>query len=263
MQSSISFRRSSEPVADRGAALLVENLTGPRGAVVIHDVCLEVPHGDTRVILGPIQAGKSMLMRHIVGLEQPSEGRIFIDGERIDGATESDVALRRLRARLGVVFEGSALLTRISAMENVELPLLEHTSVSPAEARDAARELLAEVGLSVAEDVTPEGLGRSAQRRVALARALALRPSILLLDEPTQGLDAHAAHEFDMLLAELQARHGFGTLIFTHEVRHAFGIARQIYVMAGGRVVADGDRDALQDSDNETVRQLLHRRGDG
>lgn len=229
---------------------------------MIYDVCIEVPHGDTRVVLGPIQAGKSMLMRHVVGLEQPSRGRILIDGERIDGAGDSDVALRRLRARLGVVFEGSALLNRISAIENVELPLLEHTSVSPSEARDAARELLAEVGLSVAEEVTPEGLGRSAQRRVALARALALRPSILLLDEPTQGLDAHAAHEFDELLAGLQERHGFGTLIFSHDVRHAFGMASQIYVMSNGRIVADGDREALETSENETVRQLLHRRGE-
>jgi ABC-type transporter Mla maintaining outer membrane lipid asymmetry ATPase subunit MlaF len=160
------------------------------------------------------------------------------------------------------VFEGSALLTRISAMENVELPLLEHTDASPSEARDAARELLAEVGLSVAEHAAPEDLGRSAQRRVAIARALALRPSVLLLDEPTRGLDAYAAHEIDDLLAELQKRHGFGTLIFSHEVRHAFGSATEIYVMERGSIVAHGDRQAMESSDLEVVRQLMHRRGD-
>ena len=249
-------------MAEAATALRVERLTGPRPTPLIHDVSLEVPHGETRVVLGPAQAGKSMLMRHIVGLEQPVSGTIQLDGERIDGDAEQDASVRRMRARLGVVFEGSALLTRITAMENVELPLLEHTDASPSEARDAARELLAEVGLSVAEHAAPEDLGRSAQRRVAIARALALRPSVLLLDEPTRGLDGFAAHEIDELLAELQERHGFGTLIFSHEVRHAFGSATEIYVMERGSIVAHGDRQAMESSDLEVVRQLMHRRGD-
>jgi phospholipid/cholesterol/gamma-HCH transport system ATP-binding protein len=249
-------------MAEAATALRVERLTGPRPTPLIRDVSLEVPHGETRLVLGPIQAGKSMLMRHIVGLERPISGTIQLDGERIDGDAEQDASVRRMRARLGVVFEGSALLTRISAMENVELPLLEHTDASPSEARDAARELLAEVGLSVAEHAAPEDLGRSAQRRVAIARALALRPSVLLLDEPTRGLDAYAAHEVDDLLSALQERHGFGTLIFSHEVRHAFGSATEIYVMERGSIVAHGDRQAMESSDLEVVRQLMHRRGD-
>jgi phospholipid/cholesterol/gamma-HCH transport system ATP-binding protein len=249
-------------MAEAATALRVDRLTGPYPTPLIRDVSLEVPHGETRLVLGPIQAGKSMLMRHIVGLERPISGTIQLDGERIDGDAEQDASVRRMRARLGVVFEGSALLTRISAMENVELPLLEHTDASPSEARDAARELLAEVGLSVAEHAAPEDLGRSAQRRVAIARALALRPSVLLLDEPTRGLDAYAAHEVDELLTELQERHGFGTLIFSHEVRHAFGTATEIYVMERGSIVAHGDRQAMESSDLEVVRQLMHRRGD-
>ena len=249
-------------MAEAASALRVERLTGPRPTPLIRDVSLEVPHGETRLVLGPIQAGKSMLMRHIVGLERPISGTIQLDGERIDGDAEQDASVRRMRARLGVVFEGSALLTRISAMENVELPLLEHTDASPSEARDAALELLAEVGLSVAEHAAPEDLGRSAQRRVAIARALALRPSVLLLDEPTRGLDAYAAHEVDDLLTALQERHGFGTLIFSHEVRHAFGPATEIYVMERGSIVAHGDRQAMESSDLEVVRQLMHRRGD-
>ena len=240
--------------------LRVEDLTGPLPRPVIHDVSLCVPRGATHLVIGPIQAGKSMLMRHIVGLEHPVSGRIFLEGARVDGAADSDAQLRRLRARLGVVFEGSALISRLSAVENVELPLLEHSRVAPGEARDAARELLSEVGMADAGDKTAEALGRSAQRRVAIARALALHPAMLLLDEPTQGLDAHAAHEIDDLLRALQARYGFGTLIFSHEVRHAFGMASEIYVMAAGAIVARGNRDALEESGNEVVRQLLHRR---
>ena len=257
MRSSISSPGSSEP----GGVLRVENLTGPITAPVIHHVSLAVPSGATHLVMGPIHAGKSMLLRHIVGLEQPLSGRIYLEGARIDDAIDSETQLRRLRARLGVVFEGSALISRISAVENVELPLLEHSNSSPAEARDAARELLAEVGMADAEDLSADDLPRSGRRRVAIARALALRPAILLLDEPTQGLDAHSAHEIDDLLTALQERYGFGILIFSHEVRHAFGMASEIYVMADGVIIARGTREELAASDNEIVRQLLHRRG--
>jgi ABC-type transporter Mla maintaining outer membrane lipid asymmetry ATPase subunit MlaF len=146
-------------------------------------------------------------------------------------------------------------------IDNVELPLLEHTTASRTEARDAARELLAEVGLSVDGTEIPAQLGRAERRRVALARALALRPPILLLDEPTHGLDAGAAADLDDTIARLQARHGFGVLIFSREVRHAFGRATQIYVMATGRIIEQGGRAALQASPNDIVRQLFHRRG--
>lgn len=241
--------------------LRVENLTGPVQAPVIHDVCIAVPSRATHLVIGPIHAGKSMLLRHIVGLEQPLAGRIYLEGARIDDSIDSLTQLRRLRARLGVVFEGSALISRISAVENVELPLLEHSDSSPREARDTARELLAEVGMADAGDQSADDLPRSGRRRVAIARALALRPAILLLDEPTQGLDAHSAHEIDDLLTGLQERYGFGILIFSHEVRHAFGMASEIYVMADGVIIARGTRDELTASDNEVVRQLLHRRG--
>jgi len=241
--------------------LRVEHLTGPLHSPVIHDVSVAVPSGATHLVIGPIHAGKSMLMRHIVGLEQPLSGRIYLEGARIDDAIDSQTQLRRLRARLGVVFEGSALISRISAVENVELPLLEHSDSSPAAARDTAQELLAEVGMADAGEQSADDLPRSGRRRVAIARALALRPAVLLLDEPTQGLDAHSAHEIDDLLAALQQRYGFGILIFSHEVRHAFGMATEIYVMADGTIIARGTREELEASDNEVVRQLLHRRG--
>ena len=257
MQYSTSYLDSS----DRAAVLRVENLTGPFQGPVIHDVSLAVPSRATHLVMGPIHAGKSMLLRHIVGLEQPLSGRIFLEGARVDDAIDSETQIRRLRARLGVVFEGSALISRISAVENVELPLLEHSDSSAAEARETAQELLAEVGMSEVAESSAEELGRSSRRRVAIARALALRPAVLLLDEPTQGLDAHSAHEIDDLLGELQNKYGFGVLIFSHEVRHAFGMASDIYVMADGTIIARGDRAALEESDNELVRQLLHRRG--
>jgi phospholipid/cholesterol/gamma-HCH transport system ATP-binding protein len=241
--------------------LEVRNLTGPAAEQVITDVSFDVERGGTSLVLGPIHSGKSMIMRHIVGLETATSGSVRVDGETFDATKRDERSLRRLRTKIGVVFEGSALVTRISAVENVELPLLEHTDVPPAEARDTARELLAEVGLAVDDDTTSEQLTRAGQRLVALARALALRPPLLLLDEPTQGLDAHSAAQLDETIRRLQEANGFGVVIFSHEVRHAFGAARQIYVLGEGRILANGDRNALMASNHAVVRSLLHRRG--
>jgi ABC-type transporter Mla maintaining outer membrane lipid asymmetry ATPase subunit MlaF len=251
----------SSPASSRATALAVCALTGPTGDPSIFEVDVVLPIGETHLVLGPIHSGKSMLMRHLVGLECAERGRIVIADESFDASDPEEAVRRRMQTRVGVIFEGSALITRISAIENVELPLLEHTTASRGEARDAARELLAEVGLRVEGDETPGQLGRAERRRVALARALALRPPVLLLDEPTHGLDAGAAADLDETIAQLQARHGFGVLIFSREVRHAFGRATHIYVMFNGRILEHGERAALQRSPTDVVRQLFHRRG--
>jgi ABC-type transporter Mla maintaining outer membrane lipid asymmetry ATPase subunit MlaF len=256
MPSSTSF-----PVSPDGAALAVRSLTGPAGHTVIRSVDLTVGRGSTQVVLGPIHGGKSMVMRHLLGLERASEGTVSIDGEAFDATRPSEKVLRHMRTKIGAVFEGSALLSRLSAVENVELPLLEHTDTSAAEAREAAQELLDEVGVVVDDDTTPALLGRAERRRVALARAMALRPPIILLDEPTLGLDPHAASELDETLARVQDAHGFGVLIFSHEVRYAFGRADHIYVLADGAIVEQGPPETVQHSDHPIVRQLIDRRG--
>ena len=242
-------------------ALAIRDLTGPAGAPELRGVSLDVPSARTNLVLGPIHAGKTMLMRLIVGLERAEHGTIEVDGEAFDASNVSDRVLRRIRTRIGVVFEGSALVSRISVIENVELPLLEHTGATAADAREDARALLAQVGLVVESDTMPYQLGRAAQRRVAIARALALRPAILLLDEPTLGLDAHAAAELDDTLTRLQESQGFGALIFSHEVRYAYGPVYEIFVMSDGAIVARGNKTTLRDDPHETVQQLLNRRG--
>jgi phospholipid/cholesterol/gamma-HCH transport system ATP-binding protein len=219
-----------------------------------------VNRGETVLVLGPIQSGKTMLMRHLVGLECAESGCIAVDGQTFDPTKPDEKHLRALRARVGVLFEGSALLRRISVLENVELPLLEHQHTSRAVARDAARELLAEVGIEVDDGMMPVELGRAAQRRVGLARALALRPRLLLLDEPTLGLDSAAAHEFDETLHTLQGKHDFGVVIFSHEIRHAYAPVNEIAVLAGGRIVARGTREQLLQSEDPVIHGLLHRR---
>lgn len=249
------------PAADRSTpALEVRSLTGPVGGPIIHDVSVAVARGRSNLVLGPIHSGKSLLMRHIVGLECASQGTILVEGEAYDATGETESVLRRMRTRLGVIFEGSALLTRLSVLENVELPLLEHTAATADEAREAARELLAEVGLEFDHDLTPLQIGRLERRRVALARALALRPPVVLLDEPTHGLDSHSAQLFDDTVARLQDQEGFALMIFSHEVRHAYGRVEQISVMSEGVIVEQGPRESLLASDHEVIRRLLKRR---
>ena len=250
----------SSPASSSERALEVHHLSGPAESPLIFDIDLYVARGETVLVLGPIQSGKSMLMRHLVGLECASTGTIEVDGHAFDPTKPDEKALRTLRARVGVIFEGSALLRRISVLENVELPLLEHQRLSRANARDTARELLAEVGIEVDDDTMSVQLGRAGQRRVALARALALRPRLLLLDEPTIGLDSQAAHEFDETLHALQKKYNFGIVIFSHEIRHAYAPANEIDILAGGRIVARGTRDELLKSDDPVIHGLLHRR---
>jgi ABC-type transporter Mla maintaining outer membrane lipid asymmetry ATPase subunit MlaF len=160
-----------------------------------------------------------------------------------------------------VVFEGAALLRRLTVLENVELPLLEHTDASPKQARELAHWLLEDVGVSVSEDTLPDDLDRAEQRRVALARALALKPPLLLLDEPTAGLDSHAAAELDETLSHLQQWGGFGIVILSHDVRYAFGHSGLVHVMVGGSIIESGEGEALRDSQHDIVRRLLDRRG--
>ena len=255
MRSSISSPALSEPLA-----LEVAGLRGPVGHPVISGIDLSVARRSVHLVMGPIHAGKSMLMRHIVGLECPESGVIRIDGESFETATASESLLRRMRTRVGVVFEGSALVSRLSAVENVELPILEHTEASSEEARETAQELLSDVVPGIDGEATPRELGRAEQRGVALARALALRPSVLLMDEPTAGLDSHNARQFDETVARLQGEFGFGMVLFSHEVRHAFGRAEHISVMHNGLIIAQGDRNSLLASTHPVVAQLMHRR---
>ncbi|HEU4563410.1 MAG TPA: ATP-binding cassette domain-containing protein [Gemmatimonadaceae bacterium] len=243
------------------AVLEVKGLTGPRRAPTVFDVSLRCVRAATTLVLGPIHSGKTLLMRHLVGLEQAQRGTICVEGEAFDARGESDAVLRRMRTRIGVVFAGSALISRLSSLENVELPLLEHTSATPLEARRAAARLLSEVGLDPEDGTPPTQLGRAAQRRVALARAIALRPPVVLMDEPSQGLDPHAAAELDDVLSRLQREHGFGLLVLSHDVRYAFGRADYVYVMAAGQVIEEGSADAVRASRNEVVQRLLDRRG--
>lgn len=249
------------PNVDPLPALEVSDLTGPSRASVLHHVSLTVRRGGTHVILGPMQSGKSMLVRLLLGLERARSGTVSIDGIAFDAANPNEDALRRVRRRVGVVFESSALVSRLTLLENVELPLVEHTTIAAAGARDAAAALLRDVGVVRNIDRTPDGLSRLDRRRTALARALVLEPALLLIDEPGHGLDPHAATELDDTLRALHERYACGMLICSHEVRYAFRWPDAVSVLAGGRIVEQGNLEQLLHSRHQAVRRFIDRRG--
>ena len=243
-------------------ALEVGDLTGPRTAPVLRHVSLLVRHAGSHVVLGPMHSGKSTLIRLILGLERATTGRVVVDGTELDPSVPNDNRLRLVRRRVGVVFDSSALVSRLSLAENVELPLAEHTPATASAARDVAAARLRDVGVAGDQfDRTPDMVSRLDRRRTALARAIVLQPALLLIDEPGHGLDAHAAAELDDTLRSLHERHGYGVLICTQEVRYAFHWPEAVSVLAGGVMVEQGHLDQLLHSRHEAVRRFIDRRG--
>jgi len=248
-------------VTPRDDVLVVAALTGPVGQPAIHDVSFSVPRGTTRVVLGAMHSGKSLLLRLILGLQRSLQGRIVIDGTAFDATAPNEEALGRVRRKVGVVFDSSALVSRLTLIENVELPLVEHTHARDVDARSIAGELLREVGVQGDGERTPESVSRLDRRRTALARALILNPVLLLVDEPGHGLDADAAAELDDTLDRLLAHYRCAALICSQEVRYVFRFPDAVSVLAEGSLVDHGNLEQLRHSRNEMVRRLVDRRG--
>ena len=242
-------------------ALAVDGLTGPVGTPLLHDISFAVARGATHVVLGAMHSGKSLLLRLLLGLQRSEHGTVVLDGTPFDATAPNEEALRRVRRGVGVVFDSSALVSRLTLLENVELPLVEHTTLTAAAARQAAADRLREVGVRGDADRTPDMVSRLDRRRTALARALILEPRLLLVDEPGHGLDADAAAELDDTLAALRERYGCALLLCSQEVRYAFRSPDAVSVLAGGTIVEHGTLDALRASRLAAVRRLIDRRG--
>ncbi|HEX5072429.1 MAG TPA: ATP-binding cassette domain-containing protein [Gemmatimonadaceae bacterium] len=249
------------PNALATSALGVDDLTGPHAAPVLRHVSLAVPRGGSHVVLGPMHSGKSTLLRLILGLDRAVSGKVTIDGSTFDAARATEDKLRQVRRRVGVVFDNSALVSRLTLLENVMLPLAEHTPVGAKDAPEMAAGLLHDVGVVGDLERTPDKLTRLDRRRAALARALVLAPAVLLVDEPGNGLDPHAAAELDETLRALHDRYRWGILICSQEVRYAFHWPSAVSVLANGRIVEEGSLDDLLNSRHEAVRRFVDRRG--
>jgi phospholipid/cholesterol/gamma-HCH transport system ATP-binding protein len=239
----------------------IRDLTMAFGSfVVMHDLNVKIKRGEIFVIMGGSGCGKSTLLRHMIGLKSPAKGDIFYDGRPFWAASEED-RQQQVR-RFGVLFQGGALWSSMTLLENVSLPLGEFTKFSPADIADLARLKLALVGLRGFEDYYPAEISGGMCKRAGLARALALDPEILFFDEPSAGLDPISSRNLDDLIRELRDSLGATFVVVTHELASIFSIAdNSIFLDNTTRTMgAEGSpRDMLQHSTNPAVRAFLTR----
>jgi phospholipid/cholesterol/gamma-HCH transport system ATP-binding protein len=225
---------------------------------VLDGVSFQVKRGETLAVLGRSGTGKSVLLRIIVGLQAPDTGAALILGTNMAEAPAVDIAAAR--KRMGFLFQHAALYDSLTVEENVAFPLVHHrTDLSPSDRRQRVEELLHEVGLDGHLNKMPADISGGMQKRVGLARALALDPVILLLDEPTAGLDPISSGEIDELVLKLQHEHQLASIVVTHDMISAKTIATRIALMDKGRVVIEGTFDDLRKSDESFVSQFIHR----
>lgn len=222
---------------------------------VLDDVTFDVPKGEGFVILGRSGTGKSVTLKHMVGLLRPDQGRVFVGDDEISAL--SGPSLSRVRQRIGFLFQNAALFDSISVGENVAFPMRRHTPLSDGEIRQRARERLAAVGLESDYEKMPAELSGGMRKRAGLARALALDPQILLVDEPSAGLDPITSEEIDALLAEMKEKRGVTLVVVTHNMPSARRLGDQLLMLHEGRVIARGTVADLDQNPNELVRAFM------
>src|ERR1700758_132054 len=227
------------------------------GHRVLDGLSLDIEHGETMVLLGGSGSGKSTLLRQILGLERPKAGSVFVKG--VDISRCSAAELKNVRRSIGVAFQSGALFNSFSVEDNVALPLREHTALAPSIIDLMVWMKLAVVGLAEFGKLLPQELSGGMKKRAAVARALALGPEILVLDEPSAGLDPIVAAELDELILLLKETLQMTVIVVTHELPSAFRIADRIAMLYQGSFSSVGTKDELRASQNPQVRQFLDR----
>jgi len=224
---------------------------------VLRGVDLTVQNGETMVVLGASGCGKSVLLKHVIGLLKPDRGSIVIEGQEITGLESHE--LKELRMSYGMVFQGAALFDSMTVGENVGLPLKEHRSIRGDELSEIVEKKLRMVGLAGVAEKWPSELSGGMKKRVALARAIALDPDIILYDEPTTGLDPIMAEQINELIRALQREVNATSIVVTHDLHSAKFTGDKIALMHEGRIEFVGTLEELKCSDNVSVRTFLAR----
>ena len=223
---------------------------------VLRGVDLEIAQSELMVVIGRSGGGKSVLLRHLLGLVRPDAGRVIINDQ--DVATLRGQALDRMRERFGVVFQGGALFDSLSVLDNVLFPIRERRRLPPAELLSQAREALAQVGLAEMGHKNPAEISGGMRKRVAIARALVTEPQIVFLDEPTTGLDPILVNSIHHLVVGLHRKFGFTAVMVSHEIPEIFQIAHRVAVLHEGRIHAVGTPEEIQGSNDPIVRRFIH-----
>jgi phospholipid/cholesterol/gamma-HCH transport system ATP-binding protein len=228
---------------------------------VLSRLNLKIPEGKITSVIGPSGEGKSVLLKHMIGLLRPDAGRVEVDGEDI--ALMKHLELNRVREKFGMLFQNAALFDSQTVFENVAFLLEEKTGLSPAEIRDRVHEALESVGLKGIDDKYPDELSGGMKKRVGLARALLLNPSIVLFDEPTTGLDPIICRAIHQLIRDTHDRYGFTAVIVSHEIPEIYDISDQVAMLYNGEIITMGTPDDIRHSDHPVIRQFVSGSLDG
>lgn len=246
------------PEAAAEPAISVRNVAVSYGnRQILKDINLDIARGETMVLLGGSGSGKSTLLRQIIGLEQPCAGRVLVNGIDLSTSVQSDI--KKVRRSVGVAFQNAALFNSMSVEENVALPLRELTRLAEPTISLMTRMKLTVVGLEGFGKSSPRELSGGMRKRAAVARALALDPEILVLDEPSAGLDPIVAAELDELILALKRAFSMTVLVVTHEMASAFRIADRMAMLYQGTLIAVGPPDDLRNSHHPRIRQFFDR----
>ncbi len=248
-------RRDAAPDDDRPLVQIEEVVLRFGSKTVLDGISFTVDRGDRLVVMGQSGGGKSTLLRLVIGILKPTSGRVLFAGTDI--ARLSRRQLNAMRARLGMVYQYSALISSLNVRDNLALPLEELTEKSTAEIDELIRARLAAVDMSGSEDKMPSELSGGMRKRIGLARALMLEPELILYDEPSAGLDPVTSSVIDELIIDTSARTKSSAIIVTHEMESAFRIATRMVMLYQGKIIADDTPEKFRNSDNEVVAQFV------
>jgi len=251
-----SENNQSSEVCSNGL-LEVKNLTKMFGSnVVLDNISLTIEKGKTTVVIGPSGCGKTVLIKHLIVLLRPNSGEVYFKDRRIDNLNENE--LNKIRTHYGFLFQGGALFDSLSVTENIIFPIRQHCKITNwREIEELVKTKLAMVGLDGFQQFYPANLSGGQRKRVALARAIALNPEIILYDEPTTGLDPIRSDVINELVRKLQKELGVTSIVVTHDMKSAYKIADRIVMLHNGKIIADGDTDHIRNHPHPVVQQFI------
>ncbi len=250
-------RKDKARETDKEDVLALRDVTKNFGDnVVLDNISLSVEKGKCTVVIGPSGCGKTVLIKHLIMLLRPSSGEVYFKDMRIDNLREDE--LSRIRTHFGFLFQGGALFDSLSVAENILFPIRQHYRITAdSGVNELVKSKLAMVGLDGFGDYYPARLSGGQRKRVALARAIALNPEVILYDEPTTGLDPIRADTINELILKLQRGLGVTSVVVTHDMKSAYKVADRIVVLNEGRILADGDAEYIRNHPNPVVQQFI------
>jgi len=231
------------------------------GKDVLVGMNLQIEEGETYTIIGRSGIGKSVTLKHIVGLMKPDRGEVLVDGIEVHKLSKRQMG--EFRIRFGYLFQSNALLNSLNVLENVALPLREHTSMSEKEIRKRVAEKLALVGLEGTEEIMPSELSGGMRKRVALARAIVMEPRIVLYDEPTTGLDPITADAINDMIRDMQKRLNITSVVVTHDIKSAYKVSDRMGLLHNGHIIQEGTPEEIRNSDDPCVKQFINGEAEG